>query len=323
MTSLLYGGASFHPSSVPVKTSLTVSTPLNVIKLESGIVEGSTPENLKPVLTTNASVICAEIQRMISLNEPCCKKYNVKEEDYETICETTTQAHPTIRIHSNNKYNLILVFMPGVVHEVASRSVQDCIQFALRKLGFRPGKYLHSCGSTSVMLNHPHKAQKMPDESWKKVNTEVPCVVLEVSLSETISQLRSDMRWWFTNPEVKLVILIDITSASQASTIVKKPKILIEEWFNIPDSEAWHPNPQPYKIYDLTDLIPDDMKIEISLWAFFESPFPHGLKDGLHLILDKDDLEEIQSQITVMKGYRINMEEKAFSSYFSYINVFV
>ncbi|KAJ7583972.1 hypothetical protein C8J56DRAFT_952362 [Mycena floridula] len=290
--------SSFHPSYAPAKTSLTVSALPNVIQVESGVVERCIPKNLKPVLTTDASVIRTEIQHMISLNEPCCKTYNIKEEDYETICETTTQAHTAIRIHYNDNFNFILTFMPGAVHEVATLTLRDSIQTALANLGLSPQKYLRSYGSTSVILNHPNKGQKMPDASWRKLKAKAPCVVLEVGFSETASQLRSDMAWWFTREEVQLVILMDIIAPSQDS-VDKKPIITIEQWINVPDSQARHPSPQLYKTCKLADAIRNDEKMEIPLWAFLDAPLPGGLERSIsHLILDTEDLQGILNDIT-------------------------
>lgn len=94
-----------------------------------------------------------------------------------------------------------------------------------------------------------------------------------------------------------MVILVDITSPSKANNVLQTPKIVVEEWINIPDPDVQHPSPRIYKEYNLTDPIPPTMQMEFPLWAFFDLPLPGQLPDDTNLILGHGVLDNIRHNI--------------------------
>lgn len=87
--------------------------------------------------------------------------------------------------------------------------------------------------------------------------------------------------------------------APKQDSVDKKPRIIIEQWVNIADSQARHSGLHLYKnkTCKLADPIPNDEKMEIPLCAFLDAPFPGELDDNCHLILDSDALQVILNEI--------------------------
>jgi hypothetical protein len=127
----------------------------------------------------------------------------------------------------DSSLNLLLARMALAPHEEAVRSFDQLLLEALRPMGLDDALYL--LGSAT---NKTPAGAKQADSQWSPRRAppgrsrHQPSVVLEVALSETLSKLTSDVRYWLQRlpprDEVKLAIILAINQ--------QRPEIAIESW---------------------------------------------------------------------------------------------
>lgn len=74
----------------------------------------------------------------------------------------------------------------------------------------------------------PNRPPRPPGGDGNSAGQKWPTLVIETGYSETISQLRHDMHWWFgaSNHQVKIVLLIDLDRRTQRIAVYK----YTEDW---------------------------------------------------------------------------------------------
>ncbi|KAF2194373.1 hypothetical protein K469DRAFT_651654 [Zopfia rhizophila CBS 207.26] len=155
--------------------------------------------------------------------------------------------------HCTDTNLLIVKLMPSVEHEIAHLILADDLRDALAGMGL-PRRSLVPLGGSKFSGPNSSKegdsAYKPPSRNRK---ADWPTIVFESGLSETLTRLRHDARWWLTNSrgDVKIVIIISITPA--------QTMLRVEKWCHspVPDRPLTrgHPSPmtpEPTKMQEIT-----------------------------------------------------------------------
>ncbi|AEO66904.1 uncharacterized protein THITE_2115455 [Thermothielavioides terrestris NRRL 8126] len=130
------------------------------------------------------------------------------------------------RYHSDS--GILIISIPSAVHEALHRELEVCFHRQLFRQGLdrswrsMGSRRLHASGQPNRdggegdSAGGPSAARRGPG-SW-------PTLVIEAGASETLPQLRADMRWWFSASahEVKIVLLAKFDQQQQV--------IIIERW---------------------------------------------------------------------------------------------
>ncbi|GAD92659.1 predicted protein [Paecilomyces variotii No. 5] len=129
----------------------------------------------------------------------------------------------------NNTGTMIIKLMPGVAQNRVSRLMNGFLRDRLVLLSLQ--RLLLPAGS--ARMRFPTGLEKEPDEQLmprtRNALTDYPSFVLEVGVSETLSQLRRDARLWLTNTNgrTRLVLIVALN---------KTRKLMrFERWENSPN----------------------------------------------------------------------------------------
>lgn len=120
---------------------------------------------------------------------------------------------------------LIVKYMPSAAHEFTAREFHNIILVKILSMGTDRNE-LVSFGSRRYHGAHSSKEADevfVPD-SVRNKEDDWPTLVIEVGRSESLSQLRQDVRWWLieSKGDVKIALLVSIKKASSI--------LLIEKW---------------------------------------------------------------------------------------------
>jgi hypothetical protein len=148
---------------------------------------------------------------------------------------------------------LVIKLMPSGIHEAAHLSLADEVNRKLEGMG--PRKSLYPLGKTTFFgPNSSHEGDSTFKPMCRPGKDKWPTIVFEAGLSESLTGLRADAQWWFTNSkgEVKIAIVTSIVLAEKS--------FRIEQWcLSLPTgprpATSAHPNantPVPMKIQELT-----------------------------------------------------------------------
>ncbi len=120
---------------------------------------------------------------------------------------------------------LIIKYMPSAAHEFTAREIHNRIREKILLMGTARNE-LVSFGSCRY---HGAHSSKEADEAFvprfvRNKEDDWPTLVIEVGRSESLSQLRQDVRWWLieSKGDVKIALLVSIKKASSI--------LLIEKW---------------------------------------------------------------------------------------------
>ncbi|KAG0127051.1 hypothetical protein HOY82DRAFT_490932 [Tuber indicum] len=102
-------------------------------------------------------------------------------------------------MYLNDPRMLIVKFLQGGVHEVATTGVKSVLFEKVTTLGLR-----HAIGSVRSKTFHGNAGQKEADSAFKHgaarpLETDWPTLVIECGVSETVPLLGVDSRWWLDN----------------------------------------------------------------------------------------------------------------------------
>ncbi|KAL0640248.1 hypothetical protein Q9L58_000526 [Maublancomyces gigas] len=116
-------------------------------------------------------------------------------------------------MYSEEEQTMIVKLMPAAGHEAAYTTFVRRLTYSMALMGIPVGEIV-KMGSTRF---EGRSASKEADAAMKpipsrRLATDWPTLVFESGLSEFLSRLRTDAKWWLTNSsgQVKIVILIDI-----------------------------------------------------------------------------------------------------------------
>jgi hypothetical protein len=124
----------------------------------------------------------------------------------------------------------LIIKVPTAAHELVSRAFGDI--FVIQAAGMRvASRERMRLGSTT--FKGTSSTSKEADESFKPATLrphelDWPTLVLETSISESLSRLRNNARWWLSNSgsRVNIVLIFHINRGTKT--------ILIERWETIP-----------------------------------------------------------------------------------------
>ena len=144
---------------------------------------------------------------------------------------------------------LIIKLMPGVVHEAAAATFS--LMFHDRLVGLGVGNTLRNVRSTRYEA--PGGRSKEADEAYRPstrvLGTDWPSIVIEVGVSESLSQLRTDAHFWLTQSggQTRIVILLAVKKATRV--------MKMERWEHTPrtrPARRLSPRYNPTKMQALT-----------------------------------------------------------------------
>jgi hypothetical protein len=120
---------------------------------------------------------------------------------------------------------LIIKYMPSVKHEHAIMRLHNQIQAKVWSMGISDAEF-YSLGSARYYGANSSKEADCAykPRSVRRQEKDWPTLVIEVGRSESLSQLRQDVRWWLieSKGEVQIALLMSIRESSST--------LLIEKW---------------------------------------------------------------------------------------------
>ena len=123
---------------------------------------------------------------------------------------------------------LIIKLMPGAHHEVANWKFAT--MFILKLAGLGVSDTLEPFGSTryEALTGRSKEADGAWRPSTRVLPTDWPSLVIEVGVSESLSQLRTDTDFWLTKSggQTRVVILLAVNKGTRVMTI--------EQWEDVP-----------------------------------------------------------------------------------------
>lgn len=130
-----------------------------------------------------------------------------------------------MRMFYSADFRKLIVKLPKPPHETVSRGFESLIREEAKRQGVRQD--LISKGSETIKQS-PYA--KEADSAWgprRQIpghDNKWPTLVLEVGLSENLHRLHIDLKWWFSNSQgqVKVVLVVSIQQ--------KEPKVVLERW---------------------------------------------------------------------------------------------
>jgi len=179
---------------------------------------------------------------------------------------------------------LIIKLMPSVIHEGAHANFGKKIIAKIIRMGMSEDD-LWSVGAGR--LKGP-SSSKEGDTSYKPLSRrhedDLPTIVIEAGLSESLAKLRCDAKWWLANPgrnggKVMIVVIILIKE--------KDKSIQIEKWENAlaPERPITRANPDPL------NTIPMPLPIQrITVTANATGAITPNEVTGAPLVLDFDKI---------------------------------
>ncbi len=146
----------------------------------------------------------------------------VKIKDLQTIDENLKRK---VRVaYFENHEVLIVKCMPSQRHEYVRGRFEFLIGMKTYSMGISEDDFV-SVGSGRF---YGANSTKEADVAWKslpaRAGNEWPTMTIEVGLSESLSQLRRDVRWWLieSKGDVAIALLVSIKKASSS--------LLLEKW---------------------------------------------------------------------------------------------
>lgn len=128
------------------------------------------------------------------------------------------------KTHCIDSDTLIVKLMPLLRHEFAHRSFGDLLKEQRLLMGISRSQ-LADVGGTTY---HGHFVSKEADTAFKPLThrpnpADWPIIVFEAGVSESLSQLKNDARWWLSNSggQVKIVLIFSIQAGSRTIQIEK------------------------------------------------------------------------------------------------------
>ena len=140
--------------------------------------------------------------------------------------------------------------MPGLHHEMASMDFVDMFKDKMTSLGVNRTSLMNI---GAARFGAPGGRSKEPDAalrpSTRVLAADWPSVAIEVGVSESLSQLRTDAQFWLTQSggQTRIVILLAIKKATRVMTI--------ERWEHTPRTRLTRrssPSYNPTKMQALT-----------------------------------------------------------------------
>lgn len=181
--------------------------------------------------TTYRSAI-SQVRKSIKLAVPGIYSFNIPQDELDLAYKLLDkqEERKSMKITYNEDFNFVIRYMPGGAHEAASFTWAILLGLALVAAApghqFPPG--LTSMGATTFQLRGRKKqadASVRPTASASRF----PSVVVEVGSSESIQQLRIDMRLWIEDSaEIQLGILLSIDPPLPPHPTL--PIITVELW---------------------------------------------------------------------------------------------
>jgi hypothetical protein len=120
--------------------------------------------------------------------------------------------------------DLLIVKLPSAEHEAAPLNLTIGVVEKLVMMGM-PANEFHAVGATRIRGRNSSKEADSAYRpySFRPNKTDWPTIVFEAGLSESLSRLRSDARWWLmeSGGDVKTVIIISVKRAQSMIRIEK------------------------------------------------------------------------------------------------------
>lgn len=122
--------------------------------------------------------------------------------------------------------HVLIIAIPTAVHESLHITLYMEYQSQLCRIGIQ--NTWATKGASTFQASHPEGDSAEGDSSGgprpQRKGNNWPTLVIEAGDSESLNQLRMDMRWWFavSDHKVKIVILAKLDR--------RQPKIILEKW---------------------------------------------------------------------------------------------
>ncbi|RPA88713.1 hypothetical protein L873DRAFT_870637 [Choiromyces venosus 120613-1] len=142
-------------------------------------------------------------------------------------------------MYLNHEKALIVKITPGKRHEIATSQFARMFIAKIEAMGFGPELYdIRAATFASIMGQKEADTAFQP--SSRPLNADLPTLVVECGVSQSLGRLRLDSRWWLASSgrEVKIVLIFSISEATR--------KIHIEQWemFSAQNPHRTRANPQ-------------------------------------------------------------------------------
>ena len=155
------------------------------------------------------------------------ESFIIDDDDKESPIPRTRKA-----LYFEDSKTLVLT-MPGLPHEIASRRFGDLMSFKLKDINCWE-EVISTGGGTREMVN----IKKEPDESWGPLGTGYTTCVLESAVSESSRALGRDAKIWLEHDESH------VTQVITAKIYRTRPEIVFTVWKKAPqqrDTRAQYP----------------------------------------------------------------------------------
>ncbi|KAJ7754532.1 hypothetical protein B0H16DRAFT_747146 [Mycena metata] len=173
-----------------------------------------------------------DLQRAVKSETPL--HYGVRiEAEWEQVEKALTRCSKRVRLgHDAQTQELILKYMPSLVHETATQVLTNLISMEYyTQQQHNILQHCTPCGATRYKLNS--KRVKEPNQSFSSNARQIdalPMFVIEVGVSESYTQLKRDADWWLETGDVHIVILVIVQSAASKA-------LSIEIWESTPSPQ--------------------------------------------------------------------------------------
>jgi len=176
----------------------------------------------------------------LSSDDILTQSLGVSSTDFDEIDISRQCAHPCRKFRLR-RYNadtrMLIITIPTSVHEALHAALYNTLIIQFAQSGLH-GIWLDKRSTTYRSPGHPRGHDGGEGDSTggpipERIGTSWPTLVIEAGYSETLHELRNDMRWWFSasDHQVKIVILAKSDHTQRA--------ILLEKWEEAPS----HPRP--------------------------------------------------------------------------------
>ncbi|KAJ4199734.1 hypothetical protein NW767_008150 [Fusarium falciforme] len=153
---------------------------------------------------------------------------NVSQEAYASITKERSHQGRSFRIKRYySELQLLIVTIPTEAHELLHSQLYVYIHSAAIQMGLGP-EWVSLGTKTCRAHGHPNGDGGEGDSSGgprnRPVGSRWPTLVIEAGYSQSLANLRADMRWWFSasNHQVKIVLLVKYDSGAG--------HVVIEKW---------------------------------------------------------------------------------------------
>ena len=128
------------------------------------------------------------------------------------------------RITHYTSINLLIIkLMPSLKHELAHGDLAELLTFRFAFMGFQKPPLRH-VGATRFDGN---QSSKEGDSAYKPNSRnhedDWPTIVFESGLSESLTKLRNDAKWWLTNSQgdVRIVLIVSVKPGNKTLRVEK------------------------------------------------------------------------------------------------------